>query len=170
MTESAVVEIRPKAEKSEKKAKGPRPRFECVLPTHVVDVWRLVEASLRDPSQIYPDTTEDNPEVIRSHLFSYLQSPLFAGLMVRVGKRPVGVVLGNVSMRPFGRPSRFVFVQHLWVEPQFRKRGIGTALWSEYVERLKQSQVFHFEAIVQPEFQYKSKQCSVIQSVIGGRL
>ncbi len=111
--------------------------------------------------------------MVRAHLFQYIQNPCFAGLIARVGKRPVGMVLGHVSFRPYGRPSRYSSIYSLWVDPNFRKQGIGKGLWDDYTSRLKKAGIFHWEGLVSEEFSkelIKEGSVSKLQSVIGGKL
>lgn len=155
------------------KKKAQRFKLDPVIPTSIVEVWRLVERSIRDGSQNYPDLTEDSPEIIRSHLFQYIQLPTFAGLIARVGRRPVGVVLGHVQIRPFGRPSRFVSVSNFWVDPGFRNQGIGKALWDDYSNKMKKAGIFHWESLAPEGVSRKLvSQSNITQllSCIGGKL
>lgn len=133
------------ASKPVKLVKTVKTRLEVVTPIQIVDVWRLVEHSLRDGGQVYPDISEDSPEKIRSNLFEYMQLPAFAGLMAKVGKKPVGIILGHLAGRPYGRPSRYQFIWGFWVEPAFRKSGVGKALWNAYSTQLKKAGIFNCE-------------------------
>lgn len=150
--------------------KAPKLRLDPIQPTHIVDVWRLYERFVRDQSQAYPDMTEEPAEVLQSHLFVYLQNTLFKGLQARVGKRVVGVVLGHVGMRPMGRPKTFLSVTCLYVDPAFRKRGIGKALWKEYTDRMKKAQIFNFEAYLTDEMVSKHGLGKPMAKLFGGKL
>jgi ribosomal protein S18 acetylase RimI-like enzyme len=121
-------------------------KIDIVVPTDIVEVWRLVEHSIRAGSLSYPDVTEDQPEIIRAHLFNYLQQPLFHGLIARFNRRPVGLVLGNIGMRAFGRPSKYAFIYCFWVEPGFRGQGVAHALLEQYFSRMKKIGIFSWEA------------------------
>lgn len=170
MNEAKVLDM-----KQEKKPRTQRVRIESVTPTDIVEVWRLVERSIRDGGQSYPDTTEDSPEIIRSHLFQYLQAPFFTGLIARVGKRPVGIVLGHVAMRPFGRPSRYAFVHCIWIDPTQRKQGAGKLLWAEYANRMKRAGIHHFECLATDQLTAQLTReegfpMKRVLSVLGGRL
>lgn len=162
-------------EKTEKKARTVRLKVDPVLPSHIVEVWRLVEASIRDGGQNYPDTTEDNAEVIRSHLFQYLQRPTFMGLIARIGKRPVGVILGHVDARPFGRPSRYAYIHCIWIDPGQRKHGFGKALWDQYASKLKASGIYNWESAAHDKLMKQIERADGVpihrlMSIIGGKL
>lgn len=170
-----MPKLKPPESAEQRARKALRARIEPVLPTHIVDVWRMVEHSIRDGGQLYPDTTEDSADAIRSHLFTYLQAPNFAGLIARHGKRPVGLILGHVASRPYGRPSRYAFVWAFWVEPQLRGQGVGQQLWGEYQGKLKKAQIYHWEALANDSLARALVRESGIPvnrllSVIGGRL
>lgn len=152
------------------KKAAPKLRLEPVAPTHIVDVWRLYERFVRDQTQAYPDLTEETAEVLQSHLFVYLQNPLFKGLLAKVGKKVVGVVLGHVAMRPMGRPRTYLNVTCLYVDPAHRKRGIGKALWKEYTDRMKKAQVFNFEAHLTDEMVSKNAMGKPMVKLFGGKL
>lgn len=171
MTEAAkenVVEIK----KSTKKY--PRPRIELVQPTHIVDVWRLVEASIRDGNQVYPDASEDSPEVIRQYLFWYLSQPGFIGLIAKIGRRPVGILLTNVSERPYGRPKRFMTVYCAWVDPKFRQQGVAKVVWANYVAHVKKQNVFHLESRMNEQCAQMIEKCGIkldrVGVILAGRL
>ena len=158
-----------------KKAKPARFKVLPVDPTMIVDVWSMVWESLRNGVQPYPDLTEDQPEVIRSHLFNYLQGRFFQGLIAYSGKRPIGVILGDVRSRPFGRPKIFVFIYCLWVSDRFRKQGIGKSLFADYISRLKKAGIFHWEAqcsdaLLQEMTEIQKQPIQRLMNEIGGRI
>lgn len=135
-----VVELK----KEEKK--HPKPRIEAVGPTHIVECWKLYERSLKEAPISYPDASEEPHEVIRHHLFRYMNQPNFVGLLAKIGKKPVGIIMGDVQTRPFGRPRAFCELALFWVEPEYRKRGYMQALSEELFSKLKRAGVFHWEA------------------------
>ena len=116
-----------------------------VQPTDVTEVWRLYEKWIRSSGAAYPDLSEDKGDVIMSHLFQYMQARTFAGMRAVIGKKTVGIILGNLSARPIGRPSRFVYLTCLFVDPAHRGQGIGKSLWQAYSESFKRVGVFNFE-------------------------
>lgn len=180
MKEAKVLDIKkdqaqPVASEQKKSKRIFKPRFESVMPGHIVDVWRLVEHSLLEGKQTYPDTTEDSPEKIRSHLFQYMQMPGFAGLVAKVGSRTAGTILGHVQTRSYGRPSRFCFLWCLWIEPQYRKQGIGKLLIQEYSSRMKKAGIYHWESSVRADFGDEFKglgagSAEVLMKTLGGRI
>lgn len=156
------------------KKRTPKIRVEPIAPTMIVELWRMVEHSVRSGGQEYPDISEEHPEVLRMHLFAYLQSRRFCGLIARIGRKPVGFILGDVRERPYGRPARYAFVQNIWVEESFRKQGVGRFLWNEFGSRLSQAQVHHFEALsnfgVQSDLTSKLRHAGSKMALVGGRL
>ncbi len=135
-TTEKVVDIK-------KPKKVVKPKIEAVTAPMIVDVWRLIEKHLIH--QVYPDISEEQPEVIRSWLFQYLQKPRFAGLIAKIGKRPIGLILGDVRQRPYGKPLIFVNIEHFFVDPAFRKQGVGKTLRAEYTIRMNKAGVFYYE-------------------------
>lgn len=171
MAEAQVVDIKA----GERTKKAIKPRLEPIQPTQVVEIWRLVRESIFHGNQVYPDNTEENPDLIQSHLFEYMKQPNFAGLLARIGKKPAGIVLGNIVRRPYGRPSVFCFVWCLWVDPSARKQGVGQALWKQYAENLRRAHIFHWEAQVGSALEKELVRDAGIPvrplfSVVGGRI
>ena len=171
MTEPAKLEV----VKEVKPKKVLKPRIEQVVPTDIVDVWRVVERSIRDRKETYPDTTEDSSEVIRSHVFAYLQAPNFFGLIAKIGKRPVGVLLGHIAQRPYGRPHKYAHIWCFWVDQNFRNNGVGKALWGQFSGTLKKNSLFHWEGVATPELLAELQkeggaEVKQLQTVIGGRI
>lgn len=170
----AVAEVL-KISKPEKLKRVVRPKIESVNQTHIVEVYRLVRESQLEGNQPYPDTTEDRPELIQSHLYQYLGDPMVTGLIARVGRKPVGLIIGRVCQRPYGSPKRYAFVWCFWVTPDARKTGAGNQLWKEYSERLKAAGIFHWEGQCHDELEkYLVREVGIsvkkLMSLIGGRL
>lgn len=170
MNEKVVAIAPPKAKKILKV------RVEPILPTHIVDVWRLIDKSMSEQMAVYPDLTEESRESTQSQLFNYISSQTFNGLIASVGKRPVGIVLGNVCLRAYGRPSKYSYIETIFVEPSFRRKGICTTLWNEYSFRLKKDGIHHVESAkdekILASLQGKSLPfpSGLLFSVVGGRL
>ena len=154
------------------KKRTPKPRVEPIHCTQIVELWRLVERSQREAAKhAYPDVSEETPEVLRSHLFAYLQQRFFTGLVVRVGKKAVGYVMGDVRVRAFGRPSRYVYVQDMWIDPGFRNQGIGKVLWTEFADRLRKAQVSHFESVQHDTSSFqRAIGAEPVANLLGGKL
>lgn len=164
-----------KVAKNDKPKRVLKPKIETVQPTHIVDVYRLVRESQIEGRQPYPDTTEERPEIVQSHLYQYLADPLVTGLIARFGRKPIGIVLGRVIQRPYGSPKHFAFIWCFWVTPDARKTGVGQQLWSDYCARLKNAGIFHWEAQCHEELEkYLARETGVpvkkLMSIIGGRL
>lgn len=140
------VELIKKPDPAPKKA--PKVRLERLNPTHIVDAWKLFERSLKE--QTYPDLSEETPDRLRSHLFQYLNQPNTIGLLAKQGRKPVGMILGNIQARPYGKPRTYCFISTVWVEPEYRKRGIMDLLYKEYFAGLKKAGIFYWEAITPP--------------------
>lgn len=168
---AAVVEL----SKKDKPKRVVKTKIEPIGVNHIVEIWRLIRESQLEGAQPYPDTTEESPEVIQSHLFAYLTDPRVTGLIARNGKKPVGLIMGRVVDRPYGSPKRFAFIWCFWVTPEARKSTIGSALWKDYTARLKAAQIFHWEAQCHDELEkYLVRSAGIpvkkLMSVIGGRL
>lgn len=160
--------------KKPEKKNQPKMKIEAIDPTAIVDVWRLVKESLVSSNQTYPDLTEESPELIQSHLFNYMQQRGFTGLIARLGKKPIGVVLGNIASRAYGRPKRYAFVWCMWITPSARKTGAGKLLWTDYTERLKKAEIYHWESFSSDELAKSLVRetgfpIQKLNSLIGGR-
>jgi ribosomal protein S18 acetylase RimI-like enzyme len=170
MTEPAKLEV-----VKEKPKKVIKPKIEQVIPTDIIEVWRLAEHAIRDSGQTYPDFSEDSSDVMRSHILAYLQAPTFFGLMAKIGKRPAGVLLGHVANRPFGRPYRYFDLWCFWVDPQFRSNLIGHSLWERFSAELKRNNLYHWEGkcsgkLLETLQKSEGVQVSQLQQVIGGKI
>ena len=119
-----------------------------IMPSDIVESWRLLDRSIRETKPEYPDVSEESPEKIRAHLFQYLSSQGFIGLMAKVGRRPVAQIIGGAEFRPFGRPDRVCFIWNFWVEPECRKSGVMKKLAEEYFSEMKKAGIFYWEANV----------------------
>lgn len=171
MAEPNVIDIK---SAPEKKARVLRPRFDQIQEHHIVDTWRMAQRALYDENQDYPDITEDNPDVILSELFVYMKKPTFFGLMAKLGKRPIGMVIGETIERKFGRPSKYFFVNTIYIDPKFRKQGVGQALFKELIAEMRKKQIFHWEAAAHaPLVKYLERSEGIpvrtLFHVIGGR-
>ena len=142
-----AAETKPAATASpEPKKRVLKIKASSIVPTDIVDCWRLYQSSLKNSRQPYPDLSGEDPSLMRSCLFAYISSPMFAGFIVRVGKKPVGMILADVQTRPFGAPHAFAFVWTLWVEPEYRKEGVGKMLWAEFRMRFSKAGIRQWEA------------------------
>lgn len=126
--------------------KPPKVRLERINPTQIVEVWKLYDRSLKEGNQPYPDISEDQPEVMRAHLFQYLHHRNTVGVLAKIGKRTVGMILGDVQARPYGRPHVYCYVWVVWVEPEFRKRGVMELMYKDFFSKLKKAGVHYWEA------------------------
>jgi predicted N-acetyltransferase YhbS len=131
-----------------------KPKLEIIQPKAIVEVWRLYDRASQ--GQTYPDISEVTDDVIQSYLLQYLQAKFFLGLIARIGKKPVGLVMGDVRIRPYGNPLCYVYVDKFFVDPQYRKTGIGKALRAEFTAQLNQKGVFYYESIFNKVF-YEGK-------------
>jgi ribosomal protein S18 acetylase RimI-like enzyme len=133
---------------SEKKEKQfPRAKIELIQAKDVIDVWKLVDKANREfPG--HPVMDEDSPDLIRMHLYSYLSAPNTLGVIARIGRRPVGFVLGQLASRPMGLPKQFLLIWSFFVEPEFREKGVPQSLYRELFARSKQAGFHYWEAMV----------------------
>lgn len=150
-----------------------KPRLEQITPAHIVDSWRMLDRSIKD-TKGHPDCSEESGEVIRSHLFQRLCAPDFFGLMLKVGRRPVGQIMAQIVVRPFGAPRRFALIWDAWIEPEFRKKGYMAILYKEFFARLKTSGVHHWEGeahegLAELLLKYPKYEVKKISVRIGGR-
>lgn len=158
-----------------KPEKSFKPRLEMITPAHIVDSWKLLERSIRETGGGYPDLSEERPEIIRAHLFNLIASPRFLGLMLKVGKKPVGQIIGQVVDRGFGRPKQAMFIWNFWIEPEYRKKGGMDLLYKAYFERMRKAGVFYWEADATDELtalltSYGKYQTKKLMNRIGGKV
>ncbi len=157
-----------------KKSKGFKPKIEVIGSKHILDVWKMFKRCVETTHPDYPDITEVEPSQLRSHLLGYLMNPNFIGLIIKIGRKPIGQILGNVSMRPFGRPSKYCFIWNFWIEPEFRKKGYVKLLFNEYAKYMKERGVHYWEAEAQEELTkfltgYKKYKTTELHRIIGGK-
>lgn len=160
-------------EEAPAKVKPAKVKISPVLSTHITEIWRLYERWVRSAENRYPDVSEENGDVIMSHLFQYMEGRTFAGLRAMIGKKTVGIVLGDIRARPFGRPQRFLYLTCLFVDPSARGQGIGKALWEEYTASIKRVGIFNFECHASDELMtgfLARVGGSRVLNVVGGKL
>jgi ribosomal protein S18 acetylase RimI-like enzyme len=167
----AAIPIKPE----KKNERAIKPRVEQITVTHIVDAWRLLDRSIKDTHEGYPDLSEESPEKIRAHLYQFISSSNFMGLMLKVGRKPVGHILGRICHRPFGKPERYCFIWNFWIEPEFRKKGMMKTLYQAYFNQLKSQGVFHWEAEARDELtqmltEYAGYKTEKRYNLIGGKI
>ncbi len=142
----------------------------------MVDVWRLFKSSVVNEKWEYPSLHETHEEDMRCHVIQYvIQNPNFFGLMARVGKRPIGQIVGSMVVRDIGLPKHYFFIYNFWIEPEFRKKGYMKELWGATVEELRKRGIFHIEANCNEKLknflmEYKGFETRLLSYRIGGRL
>ena len=74
-----------------------------------------------------------------------LAMALGAGMQMSLGAevdgKLVGFLMGAVYYGEFGQPEPIASIDTLGVHPDFRKRGVGLALWAQFVSNLKGLQI-----------------------------
>lgn len=173
MTE-ALPKEQPKKDPQKDPKKLPKPRIERVAATSIIEAWKLFEPFLKESHTGYPDTSEETPSDIRHHLFQYLNQPHTVGLMAKFGKKPVGMILGDVRRRPFGKPASFCFIWVAYVAPEYRGKGLMKQLSAEFFDKLKRAGVFYWESMAEGQFCEKltssgKQEARKLQAHIGGK-
>jgi ribosomal protein S18 acetylase RimI-like enzyme len=142
----------------------------------MVDVWRLFKSSVLHEKWEYPSLHETHEEDMRAHVISYtLQNPQFFGMMARIGKRPIGQIIGSMVTRDIGLPKNYFFIYNFWIEPELRKQGHMKELWGAFVEELRKRGIFHVEANCTEKLKnflmdYKGFETRLLSYRIGGKL
>lgn len=118
-------------------------RAEEIRPSDIVSVWRLYERNLKLTPPAYPSMHEESPEFIRAQLFNLMASPIFHGVIVKLGRRPVGMILGVTGIRPFGAPRIFLRLWEPVIEPEFKENEIDKILCRE-ISRITKAKGLHY--------------------------
>lgn len=157
--------------------KHPTPKIIVMDPAKdLIDSWRLFKSSVENEKWKYPSLSQTHEEEVRSHHYGYVMlNPNFFGMMAKIGKRPIGQIIGEAAFRPLGDPKRFFFIWNFWIEPEFRKRGYMKLLWPQFCSELKKRGLFYFEANSNghvDEFlkNYKDSPAKVLFHRIGGKI
>lgn len=132
---------------AEKKQRVVRPNFCPILPSNIIDVWRLYADSQKEHKRTHPDLSEVSEDSLRGFIYKNLASEGFVGVMARSGKRPIGYLMGGISGRSVGNPKVFVSLSLWFVDPKFRGQGLEKALISELFSALKKLDVHYFECV-----------------------
>lgn len=138
-----VVEL---TKKPEARKKILKPKIDLLQPKDVVDVFRLFEKSLKEFPWSYPSTEEENPKDLLMQLYHFLSAPGFLGMNLKLGRRPVAQIIGQVQSRPFGAPRHYLFIWNFYMDAQFRKQGLMQQLTQAYFREAKRLGVHHWEA------------------------
>lgn len=143
----------------------------------LVDVWRLFRSSVTEEKWDHPSLHETHESDMQAYLNRYmLQNPSFFGLIMKLGKRPIGQVFGHIQEHPIGLPKYYFFVHNMWIDKEFRgEERHGEALFDAFLAEIKKRGIFHWEAIGYDKFTkrlLKSKKYKVrkLYTRIGGRL
>ena len=129
-----------------------KPRVEHINPTSIVDVWRLFEKSQLAAEQGLKSALDEcSPSDIRHYLLDYLMKPNFVGVMLKMGRRPIGQIIGHIERRVLEKPKTFFFAWNVWVEPEFRSKGMMQLLSKECGRILKEKDIHVWECSVPEE-------------------
>jgi ribosomal protein S18 acetylase RimI-like enzyme len=113
----------------------------------LVDVWRLLKSSLTLEKWEHPSLSRVHEEDMQAYLSRYmLQTPTFFGMIARLGKRPVALVMGSGNVHFVGAPETYFFVHTVWVEPEFRGAHVMNDLWTEFLAEIKKLGYWFWEA------------------------
>ena len=128
-----------------KKKRKPKVRIETVQAKHVYDCFRLLESSIRNTkSGIHLD--EEEPDNVRHFMYNYILNENFFGLVAKIGRKPVGQVLGRVEYRPVGRPRKYFNIWNFYISPEFRNTGVALKLIKELKYNLRRNGIMFWEA------------------------
>lgn len=150
-------------------------KIEAIQPKNVIDIWRMYEAEDKENKQAYPDYTEETSQDIRHDLLAYLLDPNFMGASLRLGKRPIGHILGTVVERKIGYPRRAYFISRLWIDPKFRGQGHFKYLTKEFTKILKDKGVYHWESHLSDDnckraLNLKERKVKKYFNMVGGKI
>lgn len=137
------VEV-PKREKS--KSKAGNPRVQAIRPSDVLEILGMFLAAIKESPWEYPSLDEHTQADFADWLYFVLSQPTFAGMSLRVGRKSVGYVIGQVVTRPLGKPRQFSHVIGAWIAPEHRSKETTALLKREYFAMLKASGIHHWEA------------------------
>jgi GNAT superfamily N-acetyltransferase len=110
----------------------------------------LLAALMREHQRTYPDAYPTLPpdEAAALYATSYVprltQDPGLVAVLA-VDRAPVGLLVGEVSVRVVGRPATVGFIEWFYVEPESRGLGIGRALIRAGLSIARTHGVTHFE-------------------------
>ena len=123
-----------------------KPRLEAIGVTHIVEVWKMFDRFQRDSGASHPSLEDETGETMRMHLYNMISSGTgVSGVIAKINKKPVGMILGNLQARPFGRPKVYFNVWASYVEPESRKRGLMKVLVNGLSEMLRKVGCNHWE-------------------------
>ena len=159
----------------EKKKRIFKPRFEVIQPVRdIVDSWRLLDQSFKEDDAGHPYYSDDDPDLVRAHLYNFMVSQGFFGIMAKIGRKPIGQIIGQVHYRPIGRPKQFFFVWNFYVAPQYRRQGVMLALFEAFRKELKQRGIMCWEAnagdkLTEVLLNFPKYKTEKLENRIGGR-
>ncbi len=110
----------------------------------------LLAALMREHQRTYPDVYPALPpdEAAALYATSYVprltQDPGLVAVLA-VDRAPVGLLVGEVSVRVVGRPATVGFIEWFYVEPESRGLGIGRALMRAGLSIARTHGVTHLE-------------------------
>lgn len=163
--ETAKEEIKTgKVEPKKPQKKAIKPRLEAIAPSHIVEVLKLYDSSLKAFPMDYPSLEEEPRSNLQAQVFNMVAMPSFVGYMAFVGRRPIGQFSGFIQTRPFGAPRVFFVSWLFWVEPEFRGNKVAESLMEALFKDLKSKGVFNFEWNASPEL------VNIYEKVYGGPL
>lgn len=175
MSKKALAVVPPKDKVKSVKKRHFKPRIMKIELRDIVDVWRLYTQFDREIGMSYPDLSEYSPSEIRHFLWNYIDSVRFRGLLVKKGRKPVGMILAQLQDRPIGKPHKYAFVWVLWIDPEFRKDGIAKQLCDAFFQQMKQEGVHYWESYSTDDFtqfllNYGKVPAKKFMNILGGKI
>jgi len=154
-----------------------KPKIHIIDPvSNMVDVWRLFRSSIINEKWDYPSLRETHEDDMRAHVIGYvIQNPNFFGMMARIGKKPIGQIIGSSMIREIGSPKNYFFIYNFWIEPDHRKSGAMKELWATFMEELKKRGIFNWEANCSEKLKtflldYKGYETKLLNYRVGGKV
>jgi len=94
-------------------------------------LWAFKEESQRR-SPVYDELRADYREILSRYIDEYISRPDCTVLVARVKENLVGIIMGSLwRYLPIYRIERMGYIPELYVVPQSRRQGIGSALVRE---------------------------------------
>jgi ribosomal protein S18 acetylase RimI-like enzyme len=113
----------------------------------IAKLWTSLVAYHQHLDAALPGATEDGPRRYAGRLISRLSDPYTRAFIAEDDGRPVGYILGMVvdMMQDMFDQQVGGFLADIYVDPAYRRQGVGRGLVDALADWFRQSGVTHFE-------------------------
>lgn len=143
-------------------------------PRQIADVMKMFRKAIPSGVSPHPDISKDDPSDITTHLYAFISAPNSLGLILRQGRKPIGMILSNVNHRLFGNPRRYAYIMAAYIDPEFGTKENKKLIWNQFFQYCKKVGVENWEMTsagdqLQPWAEIEGLKANSLCVIVGGK-